>query len=77
MPKFGCLSQTFCPCLLLQHPRQTITKSSHVSLIFIKSAGDTGHAVAQLVEAQAARLQVWFPMVMLEFFIDIIFPAAI
>jgi hypothetical protein len=38
-----------------------------------------GHAVAQLVEAllQAGRSQVRFPMVSLEFFIDIILPTAL
>jgi hypothetical protein len=34
------------------------------------------HAVVQLVEAQAGRWRVPFPMVSLEFFIDIILPAA-
>jgi hypothetical protein len=36
-----------------------------------------GHTVAQLVEAQAGRLRVWFPMVSLEFFIDITLSVAL
>jgi hypothetical protein len=35
------------------------------------------HVVAQLVEPQAERSWVRFPMVSLEFFIDIILPAAL
>jgi len=40
---------------------------------------DRGHVVAQLVEALHYMLEsrVWFPMVSLEFFIDIILPAAL
>jgi len=41
---------------------------------------NTGHAVTQLVEAprfKAGRSRVRFPMVTLEFFIDILFPAAL
>jgi hypothetical protein len=38
-----------------------------------------GHAVAQLVETplQSGRSRIRFPIVSLEFFIDIIFPAAL
>ena len=37
-----------------------------------------GHAVAQLVEAlQVGRSRVRFPMLLLEFFIDIILPATL
>ena len=39
-----------------------------------------GHAIAQLVEAtalQVGRLRVRFPTVSLDFFIDIILPAAL
>ena len=36
-----------------------------------------GHVVAQLVEAQVAKSRVRFPMVSLEFFFDVILPAAL
>jgi len=77
VPKIGCFSQNFCTCLLPQHPRQTITGSPHLSGVSIKSVGDTGHAVAKLVEAQDGRLQFRFPMVILEFFIDLILSATL